>query len=79
MVRDERTRGYSALDTIKRWESVRRGEKRNIFPFQEYADKIFNTALVYDLAVLKPFAEPILRQVPQSEPEHIEVKDYSLC
>lgn len=74
IVRDQRTRGYSALDTIKRWESVRRGEKRNIFPFQEYADVIFNTAMVYDLAVLKPFAEPILRQVPQSAPEHIEVK-----
>ena len=74
IVRDKRTRGYSALDTIKRWESVGRGEKRNIFPYQEYADVIFNTALVYDLAVLKPFAEPILRQVPQSAPEYVEVK-----
>ena len=74
IVRDKRTRGYSALDTIKRWESVGRGEKRNIFPYQEYANVIFNTALVYDLAVLKPFAEPILRQVPQSAPEYVEVK-----
>ena len=74
IVRDQRTRGYSALDTIKRWESVGRGEKRNIFPYQEYADVIFNSAMVYDLAVLKSFAEPILRQVPQNAPEHIEVK-----
>jgi uridine kinase len=74
IVRDERERGYSARDTIRRWESVTRGEKRNIFPFQEQADFIFNSALVYELGALKPFAEPVLRQVPYGCPEHVEAK-----
>lgn len=74
IVRDARERGYSALSTIQRWESVRRGEKRNIFPYQENADEIFNTALVYELSCLKPLAEPLLRQVPYSTPEYIEAK-----
>lgn len=74
IVRDTRDRGYSALDTINRWESVRRGEKRYIFPFQENADVMFNSALVYELAALKPLAEPLLRQVPFGTPEHIEAK-----
>lgn len=74
IVRDARERGYSAKDTIQRWESVRRGEKRYIFPYQENADVIFNSALVYELAVLKPLAEPILRQVPFGTPEYIEAK-----
>ena len=74
IVRDERERGYSAQDTIRRWESVTRGEKRNIFPFQEQADFIFNSALVYELGALKPFAEPVLRQVPYGCPEHVEAK-----
>jgi uridine kinase len=74
IVRDARERGYSALDTIRRWDSVRRGEKRNIFPFQENADVMFNSALAYELSVLKPFVEPLLRQVPYSKPEHIEAK-----
>jgi uridine kinase len=74
IVRDARDRGYSALETIKRWESVRRGEKRYIFPFQENADVMFNSALVYELAALKPLAEPVLRQVPFGTPEHIEAK-----
>ena len=74
IVRDARDRGYSAQDTIKRWESVRRGEKRYIFPYQHNADVMFNSALVYELAALKPLAEPLLRQVPFGTPEHIEAK-----
>jgi uridine kinase len=74
IVRDARARGYSAADTIGRWESVRRGEKRHIFPFQENADVMFNSALAYELAALKPFAEPLLRQVPHGTPEYIEAK-----
>ena len=74
IVRDARERGYSATDTIRRWESVRRGEKRHIFPYQEHADEMFNSALVFELAALKPLAEPLLRQVRYGEPEHIEAK-----
>lgn len=74
IVRDARERGYKAQDTIKRWESVRRGEKRNIFPFQEYSDVMFNSALVYELSVLKPLAEPLLRQVPYGTREYVEAK-----
>lgn len=74
IVRDARMRGYSAQETIRRWESVRRGEKRYIFPYQENADVMFNSALVYELATLKPLAEPLLRQVTFGTPEHIEVK-----
>jgi uridine kinase len=74
IVRDARARGYSAAQTIDRWESVRRGEKRHIFPFQENADVMFNSALAYELAALKPFAEPLLRQVPHGTPEYIEAK-----
>lgn len=74
IVRDARTRGYTPQETISRWESVRLGEKRYIFPYQENADVMFNSALVYELAALKPMAEPLLRQVPFGTPEHIEVK-----
>ena len=74
IVRDARERGYSAADTISRWESVRRGEKRHIFPYQENADVMFNSALAYELAALKPLVEPLLRQVPHGTPEHIEAK-----
>ena len=74
IVRDARERGYSAQSTIQRWESVRRGEKRNIFPYQENADEIFNTALVYELSSLKSLAEPLLRQVLYATPEYIEAK-----
>jgi uridine kinase len=74
IVRDTRERGYSAQQTIQRWESVRRGEKRYIFPFQENADVMFNSALAYELSALKPLAEPLLRQVPYGTPEHIESK-----
>jgi len=74
IVRDARERGYSAQATISRWESVRRGEKRHIFPYQENADVMFNSALVYELAVLKPLAEPLLRQVPYDAQEYIEAR-----
>lgn len=74
IVRDSRTRGYTPQQTIQRWDSVRRGEKKYIFPFQEKANLIFNSALVYELAALKSQAEPLLRQVPFGTPEHIEVK-----
>ncbi len=74
IVRDSRERGYSAMDTINRWESVRRGEKQYIFPFQDNADAMFNSALVYEMAALKTLAEPILRQVPQSSQARIEAK-----
>lgn len=74
IVRDARERGYSAMDTINRWESVRRGEKRYIFPYQDYADVMFNSALVYELAALKPLVEPLLRQVPNSSLAQIEAK-----
>ncbi len=60
IVRDARTRGASAKDTIEMWPSVRRGEERNIFPYQEEADVMFNSALIYELAILKPYAEPLL-------------------
>jgi uridine kinase len=74
IVRDARERGYIARETISRWESVRRGEKRYIFPYQENADIMFNSALVYELAGLRPLAEPLLRQVPHGTPEYIEAK-----
>lgn len=74
IVRDARERGYNAAQTIANWEAVRRGEKRHIFPFQENADVMFNSALVYEMAALKPFAEPLLRQVPHGTPEYIEAK-----
>lgn len=74
IVRDAKTRGYAPQETIARWESVRRGEKRYIFPYQENADVMFNSALVYELAALKPVAEPLLRQVPFGTLEHIEAK-----
>jgi uridine kinase len=74
IVRDARERGYSASQTISNWESVRRGEKRHIFPYQENADVMFNSALAYELAALKPYAEPLLRQVQYGTPEYIEAK-----
>ncbi len=74
IVRDASERGYTAEDTISRWSSVGRGEKRWIFPYQENADVMFNSALVYELSALKPLAEPLLRQVPYGTPEHVEAK-----
>ena len=70
MIRDNATRGTSAADTIARWGSVRRGEERHIFPYQEEADVMFNSSLIYELSVLKPFAEPLLREIPNASPEY---------
>lgn len=72
IVRDYRYRGYSALETLKRWTSVRRGEDLHIFPFQEEAHIMFNSALLCELGVLKQYAEPILQEVPETEPEYAE-------
>lgn len=72
LVRDYQYRSYSACDTIARWQSVRRGEERNIFPYQEYADVMFNTALPYEIGVLKGLAEPILQEVPDNVPQYSE-------
>lgn len=72
MIRDAKYRGYSALDTIRRWPSVRKGEEKNIFPHQENADIMFNTALLYELGVLKKYAEPLLKSVPENQPEFAE-------
>ncbi len=74
MVRDARTRGQSASSTIQMWQSVRRGEERNIFPFQEGADVMFNSVLVYELAVLKQFAEPLLFHIPPEDPAYPEAE-----
>lgn len=74
IVRDARTRGASAKRTIQMWPSVRRGEEENIFPFQEEADMMFNSALIYELAVLKQYAEPLLFGIREGEPEFYEAK-----
>ena len=74
MVRDARTRGASAQDTIRMWPTVRNGEESYIFPFQESADMMFNSATVYELAVLKQFAEPLLFGIPRESPEYMEAK-----
>lgn len=74
MVRDARTRGTSAQNTIAMWHSVRRGEEKNIFPFQEEADAMFNSALIYELAVLKQYAEPILFGINKECKEYVEAK-----
>ena len=74
IVRDARTRGTSAKETIARWPSVRRGEEQNIFPFQEDADVMFNSALIYELACLKVYAEPLLFGIAKDEPEYTEAK-----
>ncbi len=72
IIRDYKYRGVSAVDTIRRWPSVRAGENRWIFPFQEHADAMFNTAMLFELAVIKSQAEPLLEQVPENVPEHAE-------
>lgn len=74
MVRDARTRGTKAQETIRMWPSVRRGEEQNIFPFQEEADAMFNSALAYELAVLKQYAEPLLFGIPKDSEEYVEAK-----
>ena len=85
MVRDFRTRGNSAQRTIQMWANVRKGEEENIFPFQEGADAIFNSALIYEIAALKSFAEPLLYSVPEGTPEQVEARrllkflEYFLC
>ena len=74
IVRDNQFRGYSALHTLKMWYSVNRGEQKNIFPYQEEADVMFNSSIVYELAVLKDYAIPLLEQVTQDEPEYSEAR-----
>ena len=74
IVRDANDRGYSAHQTLQRWESVRAGEKNHIFPYQENADIMFNSALAYELSAIKPVVEPLLRQVPFGSQEYIEAK-----
>jgi uridine kinase len=72
ITRDAATRGYNAAQTLRRWDSVTRGEKQHIFPFQENSDAVFNSALVHELAVLRPLVEPLLLQVRHDVPEYIE-------
>ncbi len=72
LTRDAKYRGYPAWETLKRWPSVRRGEEKNIFPYQENADVMFNSATLYELAVLKKYAEPVLKQVSEDRPEYVE-------
>ena len=74
MVRDARTRGASAQDTIRMWPTVREGEEAYIFPYQESADMMFNSATVYELSVLKQYAEPLLFGIPRESPEYMEAK-----
>ena len=74
MIRDVRMRGISATSTIKMWNSVRRGEDKNIFPYQDNADVIFNSALPYELSVIKQYAEPVLFGVDRAAPEYLEAK-----
>jgi len=74
ITRDYATRGHSALATLQRWPSVRRGEEKHIFPYQEEADVMFNSSLFYEICVLRQKIEPILREVPDTEPEYAEAK-----
>ena len=77
IVRDHQFRGHSALDTLRMWPNVRRGEKQWIFPYQKEAEATFNSALDYELAVLKPFVEPLLMEVKPMEPEYAEARRLS--
>lgn len=72
MVRDNRVRGITPEETIGRWDSVRKGESHNIFPFQENADAIFNSALIFELPMLRYYAEPLLRRIPRKSPAYTE-------
>lgn len=74
IVRDSQFRGHDALETLQRWPAVRRGEERNIFPFQEQADMMFNSALIYELSILRRYADPLLAGVPQEMPEYLEAR-----
>ncbi len=72
IVRDNKFRGYPALQNLRRWRSVRSGEEKNIFPFQEHADIMFNSSLLYEINVLRTYAEPLLREIPPIVPEHAD-------
>ncbi len=72
IIRDSKYRGYKASDTIKRWPSVKRGEEKNIFPYQENADVMFNSSTLYELGVLKKYADPLLKLVLENQPEYME-------
>ncbi len=74
IIRDNSFRGYSAQDTIASWPKVRRGEARWVFPFQEYADDMFNSSMVYEIAAIRPIAEPLLLDVPQNVPQYTEAR-----
>ena len=74
IVRDHQFRGYSALHTLKMWDSVNRGEEKNIFPYQEEADNMFNSSLIYEIAVLKDYAVPLLKEINNTMPEYSEAK-----
>ena len=74
ILRDHLYRGYSAQETIKRWPSVRLGEDKWIFPYQENADEMFNSALIFEMAVIKKYIEPILTEVPQNCEEYAEAR-----
>ena len=74
IIRDDRTRGNDARTTLNRWDSVQNGEERHIFPYQENADVMFNSALIYELPILKPYVEPLLFAVPKDSPEYNEAK-----
>ncbi len=74
MVRDARTRGYGAAATIAMWPSVRRGEERHIFPYQDSADVIFNSALLYETSLLRPYAEPMLYAIEKADPAYLEAR-----
>ena len=74
IVRDNNFRGYSALHTLKTWDSVNRGENKNIFPYQENCDAMFNSSLIYEISVLKKHALPLLQEITNEEPEYAEAK-----
>ena len=74
IVRDNQFRGYSALHTLRMWDSVNRGEEKNIFPYQEQSDSMFNSSLIYAIAVLKDYAIPLLKEIKNTEPEYSEAK-----
>ena len=74
MVRDNQFRGYKALHTLQMWDSVTRGEEKNIFPYQEEADCMFNSSLIYELGVLKSYAMPLLAEIDNTQPEYSEAK-----
>ena len=74
MVRDQNIRGYSALHTLQIWPSVTRGEEKHIFPFQDDADSMFNTSLIYEICVLKKYAMPLLAEIDNTYPEYAEAK-----